>query len=253
MDAAVHAIALGFAVLLGESHPAIGLVIGVGVVASSVFQPRFGPLLKRFLPRGRSYNLLLRRGAGARRVVAFAFVDAPRGLQRFVAPTSSVVFVLAGIAAVGLLLRWGDLDASWLVALLRVVAAGLLVVGLFLASLARARVVDADGDALKRLVALGRVPLPDGVELVLAACGSGFPNLDGLAALHAQHGFDDAEWWPLGRRQAAAGWLRERELRLVDPARALDLLGPEYDAGDVVVDHERARRVDERDGDHPGG
>ncbi len=253
LDAAAHALCLAVAILVGEFRPAFGLLLALLLVASSVFQPRVGPLLRHLLVRGRSYNLVVRRGEGPRRVVVFAFVDAPRRLQRLVTPLLSIAWTLTGVAVVALLLRWGGLEAGWLQALGRSVVALLVLLALVLGAIERASVLPAEGDALRRLVALAEVQVPEGIELVLVACGAGFPWLDGLAALRAQNRFEDAEWWPLGRREAATEWLSERKLRMIEPGAALSLLGPEYDAPDVLVADERAGGNAQRDGDDAGG
>lgn len=251
-DAAVHLFAFAVALVVGAFRPAFGLLLALLVLASLVFQPRVGALLRHLLPRRRSYNLLVRRGEGARRIVAFAFVDAPRRNQRFVAPLVALGQVVVGVAGLALLLRWSGLDAPWLVTVGSAAAGLLTTLALVCLGLEASGVEDADGDALKRLVALAEGPEPEGVELLLVACGAGHPWLDGLEALDAQSRLDAAAWWPLGRREAATAWLVERERRVVQPSRALALLEAEYDAADDP-DERGAGGEPVRDGDGPGG
>ena len=253
-EVAVHALFLTLAAVLLLGRPAAAVVVTVVALASLLLEARRGPVLGSLYPRQRAYNLLLRRGEGARRVLAVAFVD-PRRLadsqvwraRVVVGATGAGLLVLSGVALAGL-----ELPMVFRVA----PAVSCALLSLVLLVMARSeRTEPFAGEGLERLLDLLEAQAPPDSELVLAACSGSHPRLEGLRALVDQHPEwrgPETRWLPLDPTGRAGRWLFQRGLNTLQLEEARALIG--YAAPDALdLDQPQPGGEPDRAGDELGG
>lgn len=167
----------------------------LALVLASLWAEHIGrSVLRRHLPRGRSYNLVVPlTPPAARRLVLVAYIDQPQTGGMFSRRLVAMGGLTAGLLAVTGLLRQLDVPFFDYVHLsLCGLLALLAAVGFLLARSVKGRGRSPGVDRLLHLAE--ESPKLEDTELILAFCGAGHPWGAGLATLkrHYAHRWDGA-------------------------------------------------------------
>ena len=167
----------------------------LGLVVASLWAEHIGrSVLRRHLPRGRSYNLVVTLSPpAARRLVLVAYIDQPQTGMMFSRRLVAMGGLTVGLLAVTSLLRQLEIQFFDHVHLsLCGLLALLTAVGFLLSRSVKGRGSSPGVDRLLRLAE--ESPTLDDTQLILAFCGAGHPWGAGLATLkrHYAHRWDEA-------------------------------------------------------------